>query len=119
MVIQRSASLNGESKKRAGAMNPALTLQTLILGHVGMRLVLPPSLESQVLTVVYFPAWVWHRALHEDRDRQLSLGFGWASLGLKGTSRAQGHRPQETHTTGHSFLQPLAKLSFCLSSEML
>lgn len=75
MVTQRSASLNGESRKRAGAMNPALTLQTLILGHVGMRLVLPPSLESHVHTAVYFPAWVWHRALHEDRDRQLSPGL--------------------------------------------
>lgn len=75
MVTQRSASMNGESRKRAGAMNPALTLQTLILGHVGMSLVLPPSLESHVHTAVYFPAWVWHCALHEDRDRQLSPGL--------------------------------------------
>lgn len=40
--------------------------------------------------------------------------FGWASQGLKGTSTAQGHRTQETHTRtfvaaalGKAFFEPV------------
>lgn len=118
MVTQRSASLNGEQGKGrsdepcpdSSDPNPwACGHETCFASQPGVTCT--HSYLLYCMGVASCPSG--------GLGQTAVPGFGWASQGLKGASSIQGHRPQETHTVGHLFLQHLTKLSFCLSSETL
>lgn len=72
MVTQRSAE-SKENRTKAKAMNPALALQAPDPWACRHGTCFAAQPVIMCTPAIYFSAWVWHHALQEDRDRQLSL----------------------------------------------